>query len=154
MVTRSFLMISNSTTIHSLWSCLLPGCSLSIKGLSWRAMLRTDLLRRGVWPSRPPGTGVVQWLFTAPMPLDNKAACYSGWKKPKVLPFSSGEMRFFLFNWSRPFSEDMVMAVEEVRDDKGYHQGSWRHCMAMFLQVGKAFLCRWHTAYCFCILNF
>lgn len=51
------------------------------------------------------------------MPLDNKASCFSGLKKPKLLPFSSGEMRFLLV-WSRPFSEDVVMAVEEVRDDR------------------------------------
>lgn len=51
------------------------------------------------------------------MPSDNKAGCFSGLKKPKLLPFSDWEMRFLL-DWSRPFSEDVVMAVEEVRDDR------------------------------------
>lgn len=98
-----------------------PACSqvavFGVKGLSWRTVLLTALLWGGVWPSRPPETRIVQWLFTAPVPLGNKAGCSSGLTKPEFLPLSSGEMRFLL-DWSRAFNEDMFMAVEKVRDDR------------------------------------
>lgn len=54
--------------------------SVPVKGLSWRAVHRTALLHGGVWPSRPPGTGIVQWLFTAPMLWITKLVALLAWK--------------------------------------------------------------------------